>query len=254
MDGVLLNAMPFHADAFQIAFRELAELEIDKKDVYLLEGMPGPDLIKEILKKNGSTSFSDENFIKKISERKKELFKKNENSKPFEGVRELLTSLKDTDCIKAVVSGASENEVKSLLKKNHLLESFDLVISGEDLEEGKPSPEPFVTALRKLDLNNDEALVVENSPLGVRAAVNAGIRFIITLNNSPLNLEDFQNLPNDMKNLDKIVFKDTKAAADFLIKWSGGIANGGGDIATNSMRDRVTFGGADAGSNGLGST
>ncbi|MGE3397712.1 MAG: HAD family hydrolase [Candidatus Nitrosocosmicus sp.] len=234
MDGVLLNAMPFHADAFQIAFRELAGLDIDKRDVYLLEGMPGPDLIKEILKRNSSSSFSNENFIKKISERKKELFKKNENSKPFEGVRELLSSLKGTNCIKAVVSGASENEVKSLLKKNHLLESFDLVISGENLEEGKPSPEPFVTALRKLDLNTDEALVVENSPLGVKAAVNAGIRFIITLNNSPLNLEDFQNLPKDMRNLDKIVFKDTKSAADFLIKWSEGISDGGADSVTNS--------------------
>jgi beta-phosphoglucomutase-like phosphatase (HAD superfamily) len=85
-----------------------------------------------------------------------------------------------------------------------------------------------------LDLNTDEALVVENSPLGVKAAVNAGIRFIITLNNSPLNLEDFQNLPKDMRNLDKIVFKDTKSAADFLIKWSEGISDGGADSVTNS--------------------
>ena len=163
MDGVLLDAMPFHADAFQIAFRELAKLDIDKKDVYLLEGMPGPDLIKEILKKNGSKSYCDENIIKKISQRKKDFFKNNEKSKPFGGVKELLSSLQSGNCTKAVVSGASENEVKSLLEKNHLIESFDLVISGEDLEEGKPSPEHFVTALKKLNLKADEALVVENS-------------------------------------------------------------------------------------------
>ena len=222
MDGVLLDAMPFHADAFQIAFKELVGLDIDKKDVYLLEGMPGPDLIKQILKKNGINTYSDEHIIKKISERKKELFEKNENAKPFEGTKELLDSLKGTGCITAVVSGASENEVKSLLKKNHLLETFDLVISGDDLEEGKPSPEPFVTALKKLNLNADEALVVENSPLGVNAAVNAGIKFIITFNNSPLKLDDFQNLPNDKKHLDKILFKDTKSAADYLIRWKDG--------------------------------
>jgi len=221
MDGVLLDAMPFHTEAFQIAFRELADLDIDKKDVYLLEGMPGPDLIKEILKKNGSNSFSDENIIKKISQRKKELFKKNENSKPFEGVNELLRSLERSDCKKAVVSGASENEVKSLLEKNHLLKSFDLVISGEELEEGKPSPEPFVTALKKLGLNADEALVVENSPLGVNSAVKAGIKFIITLNNTPLKLDDFQNLPNEEKQREKVLFKDTKSAANHLLKWCG---------------------------------
>ncbi|HKR74886.1 MAG TPA: HAD family phosphatase [Candidatus Nitrosocosmicus sp.] len=233
MDGVLLDAMPFHADAFQIAFRELVGLDIDKKDVYLLEGMPGPDLIKEILKKNGNSSYSDENIIKKIGERKKELFKKNENAKPFEGVGELLSLLKGTDCMKAVVSGASENEVKSLLKKNRLLESFDLVISGEDLEEGKPSPEPFVTALKKLDLDADDALVVENAPLGVTAAVNAGIKFIITLNNSPLKLDDFQNLPKDKGHLDKILFKDTKSAADYLLKWNAG---SGDNAAASSSR------------------
>lgn len=219
MDGVLLDAMPFHADAFQIAFRELTDLDIDEKIIYLLEGMPGLDLIKEILKKNGSNSFSDENIIKKISQRKKDLFKKNENSKPFEGVKELLSSIERSDCTKAVVSGASENEVKSLLEKNHLFESFDLIISGEDLEEGKPSPEPFVTALKKLGLKADEALVVENSPLGVNSAVKAGIKFIITLNNTPLSLDDFQNLPADDGSREKIIFKDTKSAANFLINW-----------------------------------
>lgn len=219
MDGVLLDAMPFHADAFQIAFRELVDLDIDMKDVYLLEGMPGPDLIKEVLKKNGSSSYSDENIIKKISKRKKDLFEKNEHAKPFEGVRELLNSLEGSDCLRAVVSGASENEVQSLLKKNDLLEGFDLVISGEDLEEGKPSPEPFVSALKKLGLNANEAIVVENSPLGVNSAVKAGIKFIITLNNTVLTLGDFQNLPNDDGQREKILFKDTKSASSLLLEW-----------------------------------
>ena len=124
MDGVLLDAMPFHADAFQIAFKELVGLDIDKKDVYLLEGMPGPDLIKQILKKNGINTYSDEHIVKKISERKKELFERNENAKPFEGTKELLDSLKGTGCITAVVSGASENEVKSLLKKESSFRDF----------------------------------------------------------------------------------------------------------------------------------
>lgn len=222
MDGVLLDAMPFHADAFEIAFKEIAGFDIDKKDVYLLEGMPGPDLIKEILKKNGRST-SDQDIIKRISERKKGLFKQNEKARPFEGVKELLSLLKDdNNCVKAVVSGASENEVKSLLLKSDLLSSFELVISGEDLEEGKPSPEPFVTALEKLGLKTNEALVVENSPLGVNSAVKAGIQFIITLNNTPLQLDDFQNLPNGKERLEKVLFKDTKSATSYLLNWCGG--------------------------------
>ena len=218
MDGVLLDAMPFHADAFQVAFKEIASLDIDKKDVYLLEGMPGPDLIKELLKKNDCKIY-DQNIIKRISKRKKDLFKQNEKAKPIEGVKELLSLLKEGNCSKAVVSGASENEVKSLLQKNDLLSSFELVISGEDLEEGKPSPEPFVTALEKLGLKPNQALVVENSPLGVNSAVKAGIQFIVTLNNTPLRLDDFDNLPTDKDKLEKVLYKDTKSATSHLINW-----------------------------------
>ncbi len=218
MDGVLIDAMPFHAEAFQIAFRELAKFEIDKKDVFLLEGMPGPELIREIFKKM-KQSEPEENVIKSISERKKSLFKKKEKARIFEGVKELLDLLTDMKCIKAVVSGASENEVKSLLGDNGILDYFDLVISGEDLTEGKPSPEPFVAALKKLGLRSEEALVVENSPLGVNSAVRAKIPFIVTLNNTPVNLDEFQNLPEDKEQLAKVVFKDTKSATNYIINW-----------------------------------
>ena len=51
MDGVLIDAMPYHAEAFQIAFKEEVNQEIDKKDIFLLEGMPGPELVKEIFKR-----------------------------------------------------------------------------------------------------------------------------------------------------------------------------------------------------------
>jgi beta-phosphoglucomutase len=51
MDGVLVDAMPFHAEAMRIAINEETGYDIDKKIVYLLEGMPGPGLIKEDFQK-----------------------------------------------------------------------------------------------------------------------------------------------------------------------------------------------------------
>ena len=42
MDGVLVDTMPFHAEAMRIAINEETGYDIDKKKVYLLEGMPGP--------------------------------------------------------------------------------------------------------------------------------------------------------------------------------------------------------------------
>ena len=82
MDGVLIDAMPFHAEAFQIAFRELVKFEIDKRDVFLLEGMPGPLLIMEIFKRNNLKS-PDEKLVENISTRKKELFEEIQRARSF---------------------------------------------------------------------------------------------------------------------------------------------------------------------------
>lgn len=217
MDGVLIDAMPFHAEAFQIAFREKVNLDIDKKDVFLLEGMPGLDLVKEIFKRR-KIKPPDDNLIESISERKKQLFKQIEKAKAFDGVKELIVSLNCKNCLKAVVSGASEREVESLLKKNDL-NNFDLVISGEDSEKGKPSPEPFSKALSKLNLKPDDALVVENSPLGVNSALKANLRYIVTLNNTPLDLKDFNSLGDGKEIIREKIFKDTKSASKFLKDW-----------------------------------
>jgi beta-phosphoglucomutase len=217
MDGVLIDAMPFHAEAFQIAFREIVKLEIDKRDVFLLEGMPGPVLIKEIFKRNNQRS-PDEELVENISNRKKELFEELQSARAFPGVKELIESLNCENCLKAVVSGASRKEVESLLEQNNL-GKFDLIISGEDLEEGKPSPEPFSTALSKLRLKPSETLVVENSPLGVDSATKAKLEYIITLNNTPLELSDFQGIPNNVDFESKRIFEDTQSARKFLIEW-----------------------------------
>lgn len=217
MDGVLIDAMPFHAEAFQIAFREIVKLDIDKRDVFLLEGMPGPLLIKEVFKRNNLGS-PDEKLVDGISNRKKELFEEIQRARAFHGVKELIESLNCENCLKAVVSGASRKEVESLLEQTNL-GKFDLIISGEDLGEGKPSPEPFIMALSKLKLKPSEALVVENAPLGVDSAVKANIEFIITLNNTPLELSDFRGIPDDTDFVNKRIFDDTKSAGKFLVHW-----------------------------------
>jgi beta-phosphoglucomutase-like phosphatase (HAD superfamily) len=216
MDGVLIDAMPFHAEAFQKAFREIVKIDIDKRNVFLLEGMPGPLLIREIFKRSNLES-PDEKLVENISNRKKGLFEELQRAGAFPGVKELIESLNCKNCLTAVVSGASRKEVESLLEQNNLCK-FDLIISSEDLEEGKPSPQPFITALSKLKLNPSEALVVENAPLGVESAIKANIEYIITLNNTPLELSDFRVL-NDKDSVSKNVYKDTQSAAKFLIDW-----------------------------------
>lgn len=222
MDGVLIDAMPFHAEAVRLAIMEETQHDINKKIVYLLEGLPGSKLVKEIFKREKIDENIDDSIAEKISKRKKEIFKEIQNSKAIDGVRELVNDLKSCGCIKAVVSGSSKEEIEAILNENIGSNNFDLVISSDDLKEvqGKPDPAPFQTALQKMKLKPSEALVVENSPLGVEAAKEAGIPFIVTLNNSPLDISsDFGTLNLKEGEQNSRIFKDTKSASYFLKDW-----------------------------------
>ncbi|HET9357138.1 MAG TPA: HAD-IA family hydrolase, partial [Nitrososphaeraceae archaeon] len=95
-----------------------------------------------------------------------------------------------------------------------------VVIAGDDIEEGKPHPSPFQTALQRMNLKPSEAIVVENAPLGVEAAIRAGIEYIVTLNNTPLDISsDFKGITSFVDREKDKIFKDTKSASNFLKRW-----------------------------------
>ena len=219
MDGVLVDAMPFHYEAMKTAVKEITSIDLDKRTFYLLEGMPVEEMALEIFKLKGylvddgsKKNISKEEPIiqtsEEVAKRKKEIFREmNIIPKPYDGVRELISN-DLTDCMKAVVSGAAKQEVETIIEQNFGKDKFDLIMNGDELEgKGKPDPAPFKVALQSLNLDNNEALVVENAPLGVKSANDAAIPSIVTLNTSPLAIDDFKELISEDR-----IFKDTISA------------------------------------------
>ena len=217
MDGVLVDAMPFHFVAMKMAIDEVANLDLDKRTFYLLEGMPVAEMALEIFRlkeymHNENITQEDIQRSQRVAERKKEIFKRmNVTPKPFDGIRELVIKELST-CSKAVVSGAAKEEVDTIIDQIFRRDIFDVIINGDQFEgKGKPDPAQFIAALQVLNVKPSDALVVENSPLGVSAANSAHIPCIITLNTSPLTISDFQGLVSEEK-----IFKDTNSARKFL--------------------------------------
>src|SRR5215207_11539569 len=104
MDGALVDAMPFHCEAIKTAASQEVDIDVERRDVYLLEGMPGEDMVKQLLREKRYTGnieeLSDDNSEKldsiahRIHERKKTIFKKVNASAPLEGAKELVSSLR----------------------------------------------------------------------------------------------------------------------------------------------------------------
>ena len=220
MDGVLVDSMPFHYRAMKIAIKEVADIDLDKRRFYLLEGMPIPEMALKILK---SKAYVDaKNITKKdiqisenVAKRKKELFRQlNIIPKPFTGVRELITNTL-SGCSKAVVSGSAKEEVDTIMNEIFGIDAFNIIINGDQFEgKGKPDPASFEVALQRLNVKPSDAVVVENAPFGVKAANSAGIPCIVTLNTSPLAISDFKGSISEER-----IFKNTSSAGKFLNDW-----------------------------------
>lgn len=94
------------------------------------------------------------------------------------GVPELLQFLKRRGCFLGVVSSSPAKIIKYILRKTALSQFFHTIVSSDEPISEKPSPEPYLLALRKLGLMSDEVIAIEDSQAGVEAAVKAGLLVI----------------------------------------------------------------------------
>lgn len=85
----------------------------------------------------------------------------------------------------ALVSNASRASLQPVLRYGlgeELAARIDLIVSGEDVKRKKPAPDTYLLALSKLGLAANECVALEDSAVGLKAAVAAGVPTIVTLN------------------------------------------------------------------------
>ena len=128
---------------------------------------------------------SDER-VAEIYKVKSDFFNEFPPAKPMPGALSLLRHLKEQGLKILIVTGSGQ---RSLLDKLNVdypdIFRRELMVTAFDVKHGKPDPEPYLMGMQKGELNPDECIVVENAPLGVRAAKAAGI-FTIAVNTGPL--------------------------------------------------------------------
>jgi beta-phosphoglucomutase len=70
-DGVLVDSMPTHYIAWKIAFKDVSDIDVDRRTIYLLEGMRGIDLVKKIFElKNFNDNDGNQEIAERVSQKK----------------------------------------------------------------------------------------------------------------------------------------------------------------------------------------
>ncbi|MBR4187309.1 MAG: HAD-IA family hydrolase [Bacteroidaceae bacterium] len=184
MDGVLFDSMPNHAYAWSHAMTQFG-LEMTAYEAYLHEGRTGSGTINILAQRYWGRDATEEE-LERIYAAKAEVFNTLPEPKPMPGALEALTAAKELGCMIVLVTGSAQTSLLQRLEE-HYPGFFrqELMVTGFDVKRGKPDPEPYLMGLQKAGIKAEEAVVVENAPLGVESAHRAGI-FTIAANTGPL--------------------------------------------------------------------
>ncbi|MBN1393949.1 MAG: HAD family phosphatase [Pirellulales bacterium] len=96
--------------------------------------------------------------------------------RPMPGLMELLDALERADVPKAIGTSSSRELVDACLNPFALAGRFRFILAAEDVVDGKPHPEIYLTAARRFAVSPGEMIVLEDSENGCRAAAAAGAR------------------------------------------------------------------------------
>ena len=187
MDGVIYDSMPNHSTSWHESMKDFG-LDMPYEGAYQYEGMRGVETIKTLARQQWQRELSDEE-AQKMYAHKAELFAQQCLKTPAQimpGIKTLMQHIKDNGWKICVVTGSAQHALldKLLIDFEGLLKE-ELIVTAFDVTHGKPNPEPYLKGMMKCGVEPWETIVVENAPLGVRAAVAARC-FTIAVNTGPL--------------------------------------------------------------------
>jgi beta-phosphoglucomutase len=174
LDGVLIDTSKFHKEAWSMLSEEEG-LTFSDEIFYSTFGMQNYQIIPKL----ASCDLADEE-ISKLSDRKELLFREliNGKLKLLSGAEDLIIDLKDKDFLLSIGSSTPKLNIDFMAKDLPIFNSFDAIVTGEDVANGKPAPDTFLKAAEKLSLQPPRCVVVEDAVQGVQAGKAAGMAVV----------------------------------------------------------------------------
>lgn len=196
MDGVLYDSMPYHTLAWQQMMREIG-VPTDRDEFYLYEGMTGKATIDLIFMRELGRHASEEEACR-LYRRKADIFVSMGQKRPMPHADRMLRTLMDNGVGRVLVTGSAQNSLLDRLDMDYPGAFLPgMRVTAHDVSHGKPDPEPYLRGLEKAGVAADEAIVIENAPLGVRAGKAAGI-FTVAVTTGPIPREAFEREGADL--------------------------------------------------------
>lgn len=196
-NGVIVNDEAIHQQLLDDLLLGENLLPSGKEYQQICLGKNDRSCVRDILAKRGRIVSDDylDKLIDKKSDAYYQIVSQMSELPIFEKVIEFILSLQNRHLSLAIVTGALHKEVKYVLERINIRQYFNVIVAGDDIKLGKPSPSGYLLAIKKLNQQNpnlyleaSECLVIEDTPVGIEAAKNAGISVVGIANTYPFHL------------------------------------------------------------------
>lgn len=199
MDGVLIDSEPAYLE-MNIKMFEQFGIEMDDDNYKALVGMPSVPMWK-FLKEKYDLKNEVSEFIDLEKKRMFEILDSDIITKPVIGINELIEDLKSYNFKLSVASSSAKDNINFVLEKLKIKDNFEFIISGEEVVNGKPSPDIFLKVSDFFNIIPEKCFVIEDSANGIKAANSAGMRSI-GFKNDGTNTQDLSKADFIINNFD----------------------------------------------------
>ncbi len=205
-DGVLVNSVYNFYHAYQMVLQDEG-IRTNPREIYLREGEPTPCLLRAIFDQHNFVVADDK--IKRMVARRREYDAMLGPRKLFPAVPRLVRRLTQAGCRMGMVTGSSRESLENVLTQEQA-GWFEVIVTADEVAHGKPAPDAFLTAIRALNIEAGQCIVVENAPFGIQAARAAGcavVAICTTLTKADLSHADW--IVSDHEELEVLLLSDT---------------------------------------------
>ena len=169
-DGTLVDSEPLSRTAWERALEPYGYVITDA-DAEASVGLPYPR-VHAFFAARAALPAADE-FWNELSAELYELI--DADLEPFDDAVNAARELRARGVPVAVASSSFRDRLHRTLSRAGLLDAFDAVVAGDEVEHGKPAPDMFLLAAERLGVEPAACVVVEDSPPGVQAGLAAGM-------------------------------------------------------------------------------
>jgi pyrophosphatase PpaX len=190
-DGTIGDTLPLIYEAFDAALRPEINRRMEDHEIRSLFGPPDNAIIRSIVEDEAAADQAIERYVQAYEDGHQEL------ASLFDGIETILASAKESGVRLGIVTGKSRVTAIHSLTAFGVIEYFDAIYAGDDVERQKPHPEAIFAILRDLEHGKGErAVIVGDSAADVEAGKAAGIETIGVTWGSPDHDELYQSEPD----------------------------------------------------------